>query len=50
MEVNYEKVIPEKKCKKCGKSFIAAPQHIYTVTVASSTARGPATSTGRIER
>ena len=29
MEVNYEKVIPEKKCRKCGKSFIAAPQHIY---------------------
>lgn len=22
-------ILPEKKCKKCGKYFIAAPQHIY---------------------
>lgn len=22
-------VFPEKKCKKCGKTFIAAPEHQY---------------------
>lgn len=22
-------ILPEKKCKKCGKLFIAAPEHIY---------------------
>lgn len=25
--LNY--ILPEKKCKKCGKSFISAPMHAY---------------------
>ena len=24
-----DKAIPEKHCKKCGKNFIPAPEHIY---------------------
>ena len=26
---DYIHIIPEKKCRKCGKHFIAAPEHIY---------------------
>lgn len=25
--LNY--ILPEKKCRKCGKKFIAAPEHVY---------------------
>ena len=27
--VTFLNIIPEKRCKKCGKYFIAAPLHIY---------------------
>ena len=27
--VTFLNIIPEKKCNKCGKYFIAAPEHIY---------------------
>lgn len=26
---NLNAILPEKKCRKCGKRFIAAPMHIY---------------------
>ena len=30
MAVDYLKnLIPEKKCRKCGKKFVPAPMHIY---------------------
>lgn len=28
-EVHLNQLLPEKKCKKCGKLFIPAPMHIY---------------------
>lgn len=28
-KLTYSKIIPTKKCKKCGKIFIPAPMHIY---------------------
>ena len=27
--ITLENAIPEKRCKKCGKNFIPAPEHIY---------------------
>ena len=30
-QMTYEAVLREKKCKKCGRTFIAAPQHVYKV-------------------
>ena len=27
--ITLDKAIPEKHCKKCGKLFIPAPEHIY---------------------
>ena len=27
--LNYNQLIPEKRCRKCKKMFIAAPEHIY---------------------
>lgn len=31
MELNFNRLIPEKKCAKCGKVFIVAPQHVFKV-------------------
>ena len=28
-KLTMNQILPEKKCKKCGKKFIPAPQHIY---------------------
>lgn len=28
-KISYERVITEKQCRKCGKFFIPAPEHIY---------------------
>ena len=25
----FSQIFPEKKCKKCGKKFIPAPEHVY---------------------
>ena len=27
--LNYNQLIPEKRCRKCHKKFIAAPEHRY---------------------
>jgi hypothetical protein len=27
--LNFNQIIKEKRCKKCKKKFIAAPQHVY---------------------
>ena len=27
----FNQVIPERKCPKCGKNFVVAPEHIYHV-------------------
>lgn len=27
--LTYDQIIPEKKCKKCGKIFVPAPMHRY---------------------
>ena len=29
--VNFNQIIPQKKCRKCGKYFIPAPMHVYRV-------------------
>lgn len=29
LEANINGILPEKKCRKCGKIFIPAPLHIY---------------------
>lgn len=29
--VNFNQILPQKKCRKCGKIFLPAPMHIYHV-------------------
>lgn len=28
-KVTFNQILPEKKCRKCGRIFIPAPMHIY---------------------